>query len=137
MTANRPDKSRLYYPVMPTVWWFRKWHYFLFLLRELTSVFIAAYLVLFLVQLYRLSQGPAAYASFSETLKSPGWIAFHGVALLFAVYHSITWFITAAVILTPKVGNRVVPPWLVTWGHIVAWIAVSGVILALFIVPRS
>ena len=133
MIANRPDDSKLYYPRMPTAWWFKKWNYFLFLLRELTSVFIGAFLVVYLFQIYHLGLGEEQYAQFAERFKSPGWITFHVVALLFAVYHSITWFKTASVILTPRVGSWVIPPWLVTAMHIAAWMLVSLVILILFI----
>ena len=133
MIANRPDKTKLYYPKMPVAWWFTKWNYFLFLVRELTSVFIAAFLGVYLFQIYHLSLGPGEYAEIAESFKAPGWIAFHLVALFFAVYHSVTWFKTAAVILTARVGSYVVPPWLVTALHILAWAAVSLIVLILFI----
>ncbi len=133
MIANRPDKSKLYYPQMPTAWWFKKWNYFFFLLRELTSVFIAAFLVVYLIQIYNMGLGAEHYAAFVERFKSPGWIVFHVVALIFAVYHSITWFKTASVILTPHVGSWAVPPWMVTALHIAAWMVVSVIILLLFV----
>lgn len=134
MIANRPDPSKLYHPRMPTVWWFRKWNYFLFLLRETTSIFIAVFLVVYLIRIYNINQGADAYAEFAGQFQSNGWIAFHAVALIFAVYHSLTWFKTAAVILTPRVGGRVVPPWAVVAGHIVAWLGVSAIILMLYVI---
>ncbi|MEE8435212.1 MAG: fumarate reductase subunit C [bacterium] len=133
MIANRPDKSKLYYPHMPTAWWFRKWNYFLFLLRELSSVFIAIFLVVYLLQIYTMTQGADAYADFAGQFRAGGWIAFHGVALIFAVYHSLTWFKTAAVILTPRLGGWVMPPWMVVALHIAAWLAVSAIILILYV----
>jgi fumarate reductase subunit C len=77
---------------MPNTWWLQRGAYIFFMVREVTSVFIAAYLVLFLVMIHRLQQGQAAYESFLECLKSPLAIAFHVVALGFALFHTITWF---------------------------------------------
>lgn len=133
MIANRPDKSNMYHPRMPTAWWFRKWSYFLFLLREMTSVFIAVFLVVYLFQIYYITQGADAYGDIAGQFTSGGWIAFHVVALIFAVYHSLTWFKTAAVILSPRVGGWVMPPWMVVALHIGAWLAVSAIILILYV----
>ena len=47
---------------MPATWWLTKQSYFLFMLRELSSVFVALFLVVYLCQLYQLSQGPDAYS---------------------------------------------------------------------------
>ena len=136
-TAVRPDKSKLYYRKMPRTWWLQKPAYFLFMLRELSSVFIAVFLVVFLVQLYQLTKGPDAYAAFVQKLGSPGWIVFHIVALLFALYHSVTWFESTAVVMPIKLGERQVPRNMVLALNIGAWIAVSAVILILFLSLRG
>ena len=136
-TANRPDKSKLYYPRMPATWWLRKPSYFLFMLRELSSVFIAIFLIVFLIQIYQLTRGPEAYVAFSQKLSSPGWVIFHIVALAFAIYHSITWFQSTAVVLPIRLGEREIAPGLVTTFNIGAWIAISLVILILFLALRG
>ena len=136
-TANRPDKSKLYYPRMPATWWLKKPSYFLFMLRELSSVFIAIFLVVFLVQIHQLTAGPDAYVVFIQKLRSPGWVIFHIVVLLFTLYHSITWFQSTAVVLALKLGDREIPRALVTAFTIGAWIAISLIILMLFIALRG
>jgi len=136
-TAVRPDKSKLYYPKMPRMWWLQKWAYLLFMLRELSSVFIAVFLIVFLVQIYQSTKGPEAYAAFVQKLSSPGWISFHIVALLFAVYHSVTWFESTAVILPLRLGERSVPRNLVFALILGAWIAVSAAVLILFLSLRG
>ena len=133
MIVNRPDNSKMYHPHMPTAWWFRKWSYFLFMLRELTSVFIAVFLVVYLFQIYHITQGADAYWEIAGQFRSGGWIAFHGVALIFAIYHSLSWFKTAAVILTPRVGGWMVPPWMVVALHTAAWLAASAAVLMLYV----
>ncbi len=137
MNGARPDKSKLYYPKMPATWWLRKPSYFLFMLRELSSVFIAVFLVLFLIQLYQLTYGTEAYVAFAQRLKSPGWMTFHIVALLFALYHSITWFYSSAVVLPLRIGKREIPRGVVVALNVGAWIFTSLVILVLFIAFRG
>ncbi|HEY2931101.1 MAG TPA: hypothetical protein VGK99_05090 [Acidobacteriota bacterium] len=132
MNGTRPDKSKLYYPKMPATWWLRRRSYFFFMLRELSSVFIAVFLLVFLIQIYQLSHGLEAYVAFTRKLASPGWIAFHLVALLFALYHSLTWFYSTAVILPLQIGERKLPRGLVTALNIGAWIAVSLIIFVFF-----
>ena len=129
MSEPRVERPGLYYPKLPTTWWLRNTNYFLFMLRELSSVFIMVFLVLFLVELYRLSQGPKAYGAYLETLRAPGWIVFHVVALAFALYHSVTWFKLSGVVQVVRMGERQVPPSLVTAASFALWAVVSIVLL--------
>jgi len=129
MTAPGSDRPGLYYPKMPSTWWLRHPAYFRFMIRELSSVFIAIFLVVFLIQIHQLSRGPEAYAALVERLRSPGWIIFHVVALAFALYHSVTWFNLTAVVQIVRLGERQVPPRLVAGATFALWAAVSLVIL--------
>jgi len=118
---------------MPATWWLRKKSYFFFMLRELSSLFIALFLVVYLVQLYQLTKGTDAYSAFTQKLASPGWILFHVVVLLFALYHSVTWFQSTAVVLPIRLGERSVPRQMITALHIGAWAVVSLAVLILFL----
>jgi succinate dehydrogenase subunit C len=129
MTGRRVERPGLFYPKLPATWWLRNANYFRFMLRELSSVFIAIFLVVFLVQLYRLSQGPGAYAAYLETLRAPGWIIFHVVALAFALYHSVTWFNLSGVVQVVRLGERQVPPRLVAGASFALWAVVSVALL--------
>jgi fumarate reductase subunit C len=137
MSGTRPDRSRLYHRKMPATWWLRKKSYFLFMLRELSSVFIALFLVVYLVQIYQLTKGHDAYIAFTQKLSSPGWILFHVVVLLFAVYHSVTWFQSSAVVLPVRMGERLVSRQTVTALHIVAWAVISLAVLILFLALKG
>lgn len=129
MTAPHPGRRGLYYPKMPPTWWLRRPGYLRFMLRELSSVFIAIFLVVFLIQIHQLSRGPEAYAAFVATLRSPGWVVFHAVALVFALYHSVTWFNLTAVVQVVRLGGRQVPPRLVAAASFAAWAVVTLAIL--------
>jgi fumarate reductase subunit C len=132
MNGTRPDKSKLYHPQMPATWWLKKSSYLLFMLRELSSVFIAIFLLVYLTQIYQLTRGPEAYVAFAQKLGSPGWVIFHFLALLFSLFHSITWFQSTAVVMPLKIGVRELPRQLMTGLNVAALFAVSIVILILF-----
>jgi len=132
-TTPHAERPGLYYPKLSTSWWLSHPRYFAFMLRELSSVFIAIFLVVFLVEIYRVSQGPEAYAAFLATLRSPGWIIFHAVALAFALYHSVTWLKLTGVVQVVRLGEHLVPPKLVAAGAFAAWGVVSLVILLFFL----
>jgi fumarate reductase subunit C len=133
MSVVRPDKSRLFYRKPPLSWWLTKRSYFLFMLRELSSVFIAIFLIVFLIQLYQLTRGPEAYVAFTQRLGSPGWLIFTFVTLLFALYHSITWFQSSAIVLPLRIGEREVPRNVFVALNIGALGVVSLVILLIFL----
>lgn len=129
MSAPPAPRPGLYYPKMPATWWLRRPAYLRFMLREVSSVFIAIFLVVLLVQVYRAGQGPEAYAAFLEWLASPGWIAFHAVALAFALYHSVTWLKLTAVVQVVRLGDYQLPPRLVAAGAFALWGVLSLAIL--------
>ena len=113
---------------MPVTWWLRRPAYLLFMLRELSSVFVAAYLIGFLMMLHRLFQGPEAYASFLEGLKSPLAILFHVVAMAFALLHTITWFQATPKAMAVWRGEQRVPAPLLIIPNYVAWVVISAVV---------
>jgi fumarate reductase subunit C len=82
-----------------------------------------------LVLIYKIGQGPQAYAEMVAKLQSPGWIVFNVVALAFALYHTVTWFKLTGVVQVVRLGDRKVPPGLVVAGAFVAWGVVSVFIL--------
>jgi fumarate reductase subunit C len=59
------------------------------------------------------------------------------IALLFAVYHSVTWFQSSAVVLPVRLGEHVVPRQTVIALHIAAWVVVSLGILVLFMALKG
>lgn len=114
---------------MGRAWFLARGAYFLVLLREASSAFIAAYLVFFLILVHRLSEGPEPYHDYLRFLASPGMAAFHLVALAFALWHAITWFN-----LTPKAvavfrGEERVHPALIACSSYALWLAVTAFIV--------
>src|SRR5262245_66170548 len=74
-----------------TWWWTQQWRSFKFILRELSSLAVIYFVCLLLWLLWSLEQGAESYHDFLAWMKAPWMIAFHVIALLFALYHSRTW----------------------------------------------
>jgi fumarate reductase subunit C len=125
-------KHKAYYPHKSPTWWLRNLKYFLFMMRELSSAFVAAFLLLFLYQIFLLSKGEAVHGAFQESLRSAGFIVFYAVAFIFALYHSITWFAVVGRIQIVRLGKLTIPPVLVTAGAFIGWFVVSAAIAYYF-----
>ncbi len=112
-------------------WWNRRWAYRIFLLRELSAVAVAAYLVVLLLLVRSTRDGDDR---FIETLESPVLIVIHAVVLAFALLHTVTWFRALPKGLALKLGGNPVPEHRVILGAYAALVAASAVLLAVFLV---
>lgn len=120
---------RWYRVRVSTYWWLTKWSYMKFVLRELSSIFVAWFVVLTLLQIRCLSQGPEAYARWQEWMRNPFLIAGNVVTLFFVLLHTVTWFNLAPRAMAVRVAGKRVPALLIAAGNYLAW-AVVSVILA-------
>ena len=114
---------------MGSNWWLSRGAYFLIMLRELSSVFIATYLVFFLILLYKVTQGPEAFADYMNFFWSPVMILFHVFALAFALLHTVTWFNLTPKALVIRRGEERLPPALIAGPNYVVWVVVTAFIL--------
>ena len=114
-------------------WFLERPGYMRFMVRELTSFFVAGYLVVFLITLARLGGGEAAFAEWVGALGSPGWMVAHIIALLAAVWHAVTWFAAVPQAMPIFLGEDRLPapiaaivmgygPWLTVTAVIVWWV---------------
>ena len=124
---------KTYKPKLSATWWLKNRRYFLFMMRELSSVFIAAFVFVFLYQLFALSKGPEAYDRFRSQLTEPLFAVFYVVAFVFSLYHTITWLGVMGRVQVVKIGAFTVPPKLVTAGAFVGFFAVSAALGYLFL----
>ena len=98
-----------YRPPVPVFWWTRKASYLVFVLRELSSLFVA-WLVLYLLLFVRaVGRGPEAYEGFLDRAGSPWLVVLNVVACAFLVLHTITWFALTPKAMVVAVGGRRVP----------------------------
>jgi fumarate reductase subunit C len=125
--------SKVYRPKMPATWWLRSRRYFLFMMRELSSVFIAGFVLTFVYELFLLSKGPQVYSLFQQSLRQPGFLTLYSVGLVFAIYHTVTWFQAASKIQVVRLGSWTMPGWMMTAGAFGAWVAISAAVAAYFL----
>lgn len=102
-------------------WWTRDAFFMVYMAREATAVFVAAYAIVLLVGLVRLSQGEAAWNGWLESLKSPGSLVFHFAVLATFVYHTWSWFrIMPKTMPLIFVGGRKLAPAVITGAGLAA-----------------
>lgn len=118
---------------IPVTWWLKNLNYFLFMMRELSAVFVALFLVGILYMLDGLSSHLAEYERRLAWFTQPPVIAFHVVAFAFAVLHTVTWFTAGAVIMPVRIKGKPVPSGMLILGNIAAWLGVSAVLAAFFV----
>jgi len=113
---------------MSTYWWLDRWPYLKFTLREISSVFVAWFVLETLMLLSALIGGQADYARFQEFLQNPVVIAVNVISLFFVVFHAITWFNLAPKAMAVRMGGKRVPAIMIAGPQYVAWIVVSAVL---------
>lgn len=126
-------RPRQYIRRMPISWWVHKWVHMRFILRELTSVFVAFYAIMLVCYVQAIRAGPEAYAALLDWQETPLSIALHAVAAVMVLFHSISWFRLAPKAAVIRVGDRILPDWLIVGMNIGAW-GFFSIVLAWLIV---
>ena len=129
MSTDTSGEDLRYHPPVPVLWWTKKASYFVFVMRELSSLFIA-WLVLYLLLLVRaVGRGEAAYTDFLDWAASPWLVALNLVAFAFVVLHTITWFALTPQAMVLDVGGRRLPPAAIIAAQYAGLVVVSAFIL--------
>jgi fumarate reductase subunit C len=116
---------RWYRARVSVYWWLGQWQYLKFILRELSSVFVACFVVVTLFQIRALRNGPEAYARFQHWLQTPTAIALNTISFLFVVFHTITWFNLAPRAMAVRLRGKRLPDSLVAAPNYAAWLILS------------
>jgi fumarate reductase subunit C len=74
------------------LWWLKKRNYFLFVMRELSSIFVAWFAVFLMIMIVAIGRGEGSYHRFVEWAATPVVIVINVVALAFLILHTVTWF---------------------------------------------
>ena len=122
--------SKPYLRTIPRTWFLKTGPYRRFMIRELTSFFIAGYLVFLLIWLHRLAQGPERFEAMLQATRSPLSIVFHLIVLAAALYHSITWFNLTPQAMPVRMGeDRLSPAAVAIAMGYLPWLVLSGLII--------
>ena len=135
---KRAPAYTLYHPKwyrkrVSTYWWIGQWSHLQFILRELSSLFVAYAVVMILLLLRALERGPESYAAFQEWLKSPGAVTLNSISLVFVLFHAITWFNLTPRAMPVRVGGKRLPDWMVALPNYLVWIVISVAVAWLII----
>ncbi len=120
---------RWYRRRMSTYWWLERRSHLLFILRELSSVFVGWFVVYLLLLVRAVSEGDAAYQRFLIWSGSPVILVLNLVSLLFVVFHAVTWFNLAPAAMVMRLGGKRVPGAWIIASNYAAW-AVASILLA-------
>jgi len=116
---------RWYRPHVSVYWWLGEWRYLRFILRELSSVFVAAFVIVTLLGLRALRNGPEAYARFQHRLQTPTAIALSTISLFFVLFHTITWFNLAPRAMAVRWRGKRLPDIAIAAPNYALWLIVS------------
>ena len=130
---------RLYRQRKPVFWWVKKKTYFLFVMRELSSIFVAWFVVYLLLLVHAVSEGGSAYRDFVDDADAWWLVAINAVGFAFLLLHTVTWFhLTpkAMVVQIPRhqlVPERLrgwtAPAWLIIGSQYVGLVVVTGLVV--------
>jgi fumarate reductase subunit C len=113
----------------PITWWLRYRNYFLFMVRELSSVFVLLFAVYLVSGVAALARGEAAWNAWTVCVAGSRSLAGVGiVALLFILFHAVTWFLAGAAVSPLRFGDRQVSPRMFVLGNLVLIAAVAAII---------
>ncbi|MFC7493320.1 MULTISPECIES: fumarate reductase subunit C [unclassified Nocardioides] len=120
---------RVYRPRVSTWWWTRKRTYFVFVMRELSSIFIAWLVVYLLMLVYAVGQGSSAYEDFLDWAATPWVVVLDVVASAFLVLHVVTWFNLTPQAMDVRVRGQQAPAALVVASQYAGLAVVSAFVI--------
>jgi fumarate reductase subunit C len=120
---------RWFRPRVSTYWWLGRRSYLAFILRELSSIFVAWFVVYLLLLVRAVSEGEASYQQFLGWSGRPVMLFVNVVGLIFVVFHAITWFNLAPQALAVRLRGKRVPGALITASNYLAWAAASALVV--------
>jgi fumarate reductase subunit C len=119
--------ARWYKPRISRLWWLRRRSYLLFVIRELTSVFVVWFVVFLLLLARAVAQGDREYQRFLDLSANPWMVALNVITLFFVVFHTVTWFDVAPQAIVVRLRGRPVPTNLIVALHYAAWVLATGI----------
>ncbi|HEX6360290.1 hypothetical protein [Actinophytocola sp.] len=125
MTAT----PRPYQRPVSLLWWVRRRSYLIFALRELSSVFVAWFVVYLLLLVAAIDSGDAAYQRFLDWSGHAWVVLLNAVSLLFLLLHAVTWFGLAPKAIVVRSRGRRVPPRTISAAHYLLWVLLSAFVV--------
>ena len=109
-----------------TYWWLERRAYLSFITRELSSIFIAWFVVYLLLLVRAVSRGVTSYHNFLEWSRHPVVLVLNVVTFLFVVFHAFTWFNLAPRAMVVHLGRKRLPPSVISVSNYGAWVVATA-----------
>ena len=109
-------------------WWVHKKSYFLFVMRELSSLFVGWFVVYLLLFIAAVGGGAETYERFLDRASGPWMLVVNAVTFCFLVLHTVTWFSLTPKAMVLQLGGRRVPGWVIIAAQYAGLAVVSGFI---------
>ncbi|MGP3983202.1 hypothetical protein [Streptomyces sp. KR80] len=127
-TPSPPPRTAPYRKPVSTFWWLQRPSYLLFVLRELSAVFVAWFVVFLLLLVEAIGEGGAEYERFQDWSANWWVVLLNAIGLLFVLLHAVTWFNVAPRAIVLHVRGRRVRPGPVLAAHYVLWALLSAAV---------
>jgi fumarate reductase subunit C len=126
-TSHYPELKRKLTPG----WWTTNGHYIQYMVREWTSLLVALFSLIYIYGLSLWVTG--SRNAFLTLLKNPAMIAFSFIALIFTLYHAVTWFYLLGQVVPMKIGKTTTKPWQALVVNLVLMLIVSYLVIWLLV----
>jgi fumarate reductase subunit C len=124
---------RWYRARVSTWWWLGRPSYVAFILRELSSVFVAWSVVFLLLLVRAVGKGSSSYADFLDWAGTPWVVVLNVVTLAFVVYHAVTWFQLTPAAMVVRLRGRRLPGAAIAASAYAGWVVVSAFVAGLLL----
>ena len=131
--AYTPYHPRWHRQHVSTYWWLGRRSYFLFILRELSSLAVAWFVGVLLLLVRAVSRGAPGYEQFLEWARHPVVLALNIACFAFLCLHAVTWFNLAPQAMVVRVGGWRVPGWIIAASNYAALAVTTAIVLALLL----
>jgi fumarate reductase subunit C len=135
---NEPSIYTDYHPRwhrtrVSTYWWLQRGSYLVFILRELSSIFVAWFVVYLMLLVRAVSHGASRYQQFLDWSCRPTILLLNLVSFFFIVFHAVTWFNLAPKAMVVHAGGKRLPGSLIAASNYLAWAFTSIVLVWLLL----
>lgn len=120
------ETARPYHQPISLFWWAQRRSYLIFVLRELSSVFVAWFVVYLLMMVTAIGAGSEEYERFVDWSGRAWVVALNVVSLIFVLLHAVTWFGLAPKAIVVRLRGRRVPPRAILVAHYLLWVLLSA-----------
>ena len=111
-----------------TYWWMQRRAYFAFIVRELSSLGVAWFVVYLLMLVNAVTHGEASYRTFLEWSAHRRVLLLNVVSLILVVFHAVTWFNLAPQAMVVRLRGKRVPRSWVAGAHFAGWALLSALV---------